>query len=120
SKIYNYNDLNDFWIEKVDGKFIKRIKHNDNYNTYKNEINTKIENEYKDLLEFLAHKKVRINVAFFINYDQKDLDNLTNGLNQVLTDILKDNYDKAFIDSIFNAAGKSDNCIRKYTSEVFS
>lgn len=108
SKIHNYNDMNDLKIIKKADKYIKVYEKNDTYIKYSNEISKSLENA-NDILEILKESDyIKLNITFFVNYTQKDLDNLEEGFFNVLVN----NYKKAFIDSLFNKVQRSDNCVK--------
>jgi len=114
SKIHNYNDMNEVKIIKKDNKYIKVYEKNETYYKYYKEINESLSNA-SDILDILTNSDyIKINLTFFINYTQKDLDNLEEGFYNVLVN----NYKKAFIDSIFNKIQRSDNCIKDINSKV--
>lgn len=89
-------------------------KHKPIYKSYCKEVNEQL-NKHPDLLEILKEPNIKINLYFFVNFDQKDVDNLKNGLNE----IINSNFDKAIIDILYYTAKKDDICLRKFYSEVW-
>lgn len=104
-KILGYNEI----YYKVD----KNAHFNNKYYEYREEIKKQITS---DLIPFLNHKNVCLNISFFVNYTKKDLDNIEN----VMEQILKANYKKAFIDNLYCDQTGDDNMIKKINSEIFS
>lgn len=100
NKIESYNDLIDFRIEK-NRKF---VKHNEKYDCYKKEISKLFNENNKDgkLREFLEIKNIKITLEFYVNYTQKDIDNIT----------------KPFIDCLFFNTEVSDNNIKEVNSKI--
>jgi len=100
NKIESYNDLIDFWIEK-NRKF---VKHNEKYDYYKKEISKlfNVNNKNGKLTEFLEYKNIKINLEFYVNYRQKDIDNIT----------------KPFIDCLFYNVNTDDNNIKEINSKI--
>lgn len=96
NKIVSYNETFDEMNKK----------HKQSYFDYKEEIKKLFEENDKDglLTEFLSHKNILLNVEFYVNYSQKDLDNIT----------------KPFIDFLFAnlKENKNDNKVKKLYTEI--
>lgn len=100
NKIQSYNDLIDFWI--VNNK--KIVKHNEKYENYKSEITNlfKVNDIDGKLTNILQEKNIKLTVEFYVNYSQKDIDNIS----------------KPFIDCLFYNVSKSDNQIKEINSKI--
>lgn len=100
NKIESYNDLIDFRIER-NRKF---VKHNEKYDYYKKEISQVFNENNKNgkLKEFLQIKNIKITLEFYVNYTQKDIDNIT----------------KPFIDCLFYNVDTDDNNIKEINSKI--
>lgn len=100
NKIESYNDLIDFWIIKNK----KIVKHNTKYDNYKKEISKlfNVNNCDGQLKDFLEYNNIKVSLEFYVNYRQKDIDNIT----------------KPFIDCLFHNVNVSDNNIKEINSKV--
>lgn len=94
-KIRSYNEL----FELILSKNVKIVNHNKTYIEYTLEIMNELNRVdiEKELYEILNFKNIKIEIEFFINYTQKDLDNLT----------------KPFLDSLFKYSNSSDNRMKE-------
>lgn len=112
SKVFKFNVKKILGYNEVHYKVDKVAYFNQKYKDYRNEIKEQIQEEMKP---FLNHKNVKVDISFFINYNQKDLDNLE----YVIEQVFKANYKKAFLDSLYNDQDGDDNMIRKINTEMF-
>ncbi len=112
SKVFKFNVKKILGYNEVHYKVDKVAYFNTKYKEYRNEIKEQID---KDMIPFLNHKNVKIDISFFINYQQKDIDNIE----YVIDQVFKANYKKAFLDSLYSDQNGDDNMIKKINTEIF-
>lgn len=103
-EVLSYSDANIYTTKNIGNRYIKTVKHSEEYNKYSDKI-AKIFNEKdKDgmLSFFLKQEKLMIIIEFNICNIKKDNDNVT----------------KPFIDCLFYNVGKNDNNVKRIYSSV--
>lgn len=88
--------------EWVNGKPV--FKFTKEYEEYKKEIEEQLEKQIDDILDFLPTKKeeynkIKMKIAFYVNYTQKDLDNIMKPFIDVFFRYISNNDRKLYDDS---------------------
>lgn len=89
-------------------------KHKPRYAEYIKEVTNQLK-KHEDLIQILKEPNIKISLYFFVNYNQKDLDNLSNAMKEAINL----NFDKSIIDMLYFSTSKDDISLRKYYSEVW-